>query len=83
VPVVVTTVDNKQYLVSTLGPESNWLKDVEAGNGEAILRQGRPRSVRLVAIAPNEMAPILKCALQPVAANTSRCLSTRRCPSSS
>jgi hypothetical protein len=60
VPLVVTTVDDKQYLVSMLGPGSNWIKNVEAANGEAVLHHGRPRSVRLVAIAPNERAPILK-----------------------
>lgn len=60
VPLVVTTVGEKQYLVSMLGPKSNWIENVEAANGYAILRQGRPRSVRLMAIVPNERAPILK-----------------------
>jgi hypothetical protein len=60
VPMVVTTVDDKQYVVSMLGPGSNWVKNVEAANGNAVLRQGRPRSVHLVAIAPSERVPILK-----------------------
>ena len=60
VPIVVTTVDDKQYLVSMLGPGSNWVKNVEAANGDAVLRQAPPRSVHLVAIAPNERALILK-----------------------
>jgi hypothetical protein len=60
VPMVVTTVDDRQYLVSMLGPDSNWVKNVEAANGHAVLRQGRPRPVRLIPIELNEKAPILK-----------------------
>jgi len=60
VPMVVVTVDDRQYLVSMLGPESNWVKNVEAASGEAVLRQGRPRPVRLVEVAPEERAVILK-----------------------
>jgi hypothetical protein len=60
VPMVVTTIDGKQYVVSMLGPGSNWVKNLEAANGNAVLHKGRPRSVHLVAIAPNQRAPILK-----------------------
>ncbi len=60
VPMVVTTVDDKQYLVSMLGPGSNWVKNVEAANGEAVLSLGRTRPVHLVAIPPIERAPVLK-----------------------
>lgn len=60
VPMVVASLDGKQYLVSMLGAGSNWVKNIEAANGRAVLRQGRPRPVRLVAVAPDERAPILK-----------------------
>lgn len=59
-PVVIATFEGKQYLVSMLGPGSAWVKNVDAAGGEAVLRQGRPRRVRLVAIPPIERAPILK-----------------------
>ena len=60
VPMVVATVDGEQYLVSMLGAGSNWVKNVEAANGEAFLRHGRPRPVHLVAIDADQRAPILK-----------------------
>jgi hypothetical protein len=59
VPMVVTRVDGAQYLVSTLGAESNWVKNVEAAKGAAFLRHGSARAVHLVAMAANERAPIL------------------------
>ena len=59
-PVVIATVEGKQYLVSMLGPESNWVKNVEAAHGNAILRQGRPHRVHLVSVPPAERAPILR-----------------------
>lgn len=61
VPVVIATVAGKGYLVSMLGPESDWVKNVEAAQGAAVLHEGRrQRSVRLVAVPPAERAPVLK-----------------------
>lgn len=61
VPVVVATVDGAEYLVSMLGPRSEWVRNVEAAGGEAVLRQGARRPVRLVAVtAPAERAPVLR-----------------------
>ena len=59
-PVVIATVAGKRYLVSMLGPRSDWVKNVEAAHGEAVLRQGRPRRVRLVPVPPEQRAPILR-----------------------
>lgn len=59
-PVVIATVEGKRYLVSMLGPESDWVKNVEAAHGDAIIRQGRRRRVHLVAVPPEERAPILR-----------------------
>ena len=58
-PVVIATVEGKRYLVSMLGPGSDWVKNVEAAHGDAVLRQGRRRPVRLVGVSPAERAPIL------------------------
>ncbi len=49
----------ERYLVSMLGPGSDWVKNVEAARGEAVIRQGRRRRVRLVTVPPEQRAPIL------------------------
>src|SRR5262245_44065005 len=59
-PVVITTVGDKQYLVSMLGASSDWVKNVEAAQGDATIRQGRRRRVRLVEVPPPQRAPILR-----------------------
>jgi deazaflavin-dependent oxidoreductase (nitroreductase family) len=58
-PVVIATVAGSRYLVSMLGPGSDWVKNVEAANGDAVLRQGRRRPIHLEAVPPGERAPIL------------------------
>lgn len=58
-PVVIATVDGSRYLVSMLGPGSDWVKNVEAAHGEAVLRQRRRLPIRLVGVPPAERAPIL------------------------
>jgi deazaflavin-dependent oxidoreductase (nitroreductase family) len=59
-PVVIATVDGHRYLVSMLGPNSEWVKNVEAAHGDAIIRHGRRRRVHLVPVPPAERAPILR-----------------------
>ncbi|MDE3095421.1 MAG: nitroreductase family deazaflavin-dependent oxidoreductase [Chloroflexota bacterium] len=58
--VVITTVEDQRYLVSMLGPQSEWVKNVEAANGDAVIRQGRRRRVHLAPVLPAERAPILR-----------------------
>jgi deazaflavin-dependent oxidoreductase (nitroreductase family) len=53
-PVVIATVGGKPYLVSMLGPESDWVKNVEAARGDAVIRQGRRRRVQLVEVLPEQ-----------------------------
>jgi deazaflavin-dependent oxidoreductase (nitroreductase family) len=60
VPVVIATVDGERYLVSMLGPGSDWVLNVEAAQGKAVIRHGRRRRVQLVAVPPEERAPILR-----------------------
>ena len=57
---VIATVSGKDYLVSMLGADSDWVKNVEAAHGDAVIRQGRRRPVRLVAVPPEQRAPILR-----------------------
>ena len=59
-PVVIATVEGQRYLVSMLGPGSDWVKNVEAAHGNAVIRQGRRRRVHLVAVPPEQRAPILR-----------------------
>jgi deazaflavin-dependent oxidoreductase (nitroreductase family) len=59
-PVVIATVDGQRYLVSMLGTESEWVKNVEALDGEAVLRQGRRQRVHLVPVPAEQRAPILQ-----------------------
>jgi len=55
-PVVITRYEGKSFLVSMLGPKSEWVKNVDAAHGDAVIRQGRRRAVRLVPISANERA---------------------------
>jgi len=57
---VIATVEGKRYLISMLGPASDWVKNVEAARGDAVVRQGRRHRVRLVLVPPEQRAPILR-----------------------
>jgi deazaflavin-dependent oxidoreductase (nitroreductase family) len=59
-PIVIVTLDGGRYLVSMLGADSDWVKNVEAANGEAVLCQGRRQPVRLTAVPVEQRAPILR-----------------------
>jgi deazaflavin-dependent oxidoreductase (nitroreductase family) len=59
-PVVIATVDGSRYLVSMLGPGSEWVKNIEAADGDAVIRQGRRRPVHLVGVSPEQRAPVLR-----------------------
>lgn len=58
--VAIATVDGREYLVSMLGPQSEWVKNVEASGGAASLRHGRRRPVQLMPIPPDQRAPVIK-----------------------
>jgi deazaflavin-dependent oxidoreductase (nitroreductase family) len=63
-PVVKTVVDGQQYLVSMLGNDVNWVQNVRAAGGQAVLRSGGRKEVRLEEIPADERAPILRAYLQ-------------------
>jgi hypothetical protein len=48
-PIVIVTLEERRYVVSMLGPDSDWVKNVEAARGDAVLRQGQRRTVKLSA----------------------------------
>jgi deazaflavin-dependent oxidoreductase (nitroreductase family) len=63
-PVVIADYEGKRYLVAMLGPRANWVKNVRAAGGRAVLRHGHRESVHLDAVDPGARAPILKRYLQ-------------------
>jgi hypothetical protein len=59
-PVVVADFQGERYLVSMLGDNTNWVRNVRAAGGRAFLRHGRREAVRLCEVEPAERAPILR-----------------------
>lgn len=63
-PVVIADVDGERYLVSMLGEDVAWVRNVRAAGGRAVMRHGRRRQVGLDEVPPARRAPILKAYLQ-------------------
>ncbi|HET7475651.1 MAG TPA: nitroreductase/quinone reductase family protein [Dermatophilaceae bacterium] len=59
-PVVVAEYHGQRYLVSMLGENASWVRNVRAAGGQAVLRRHGARDVRLLEVAPGERAPILR-----------------------
>ncbi len=59
-PLAMIEVDGKQYLVSMLGANANWVKNVKAASGDAWLRHGVHEHVHLEEVDIQQRAPILK-----------------------
>jgi hypothetical protein len=59
-PVVIAEFEGSRYLVSMLGENVNWVRNVRAANGRAVLRHGRRETVRLEEVEPSARAPILR-----------------------
>jgi deazaflavin-dependent oxidoreductase (nitroreductase family) len=57
---VVITHAGQRYLVSMLGDDSEWLRNVRAAGGEAFVKRLWSRPVRLSEVPPAERGPILK-----------------------
>jgi hypothetical protein len=52
--------EGSRYLVSMLGDNSEWVKNVRATGGEAFIKRGRLNPVKLTELPPQDRAPILK-----------------------
>ena len=63
-PVVVTILEGQRYLVSMLGNDAQWVQNVRAASGRAVLRSGGREEVALEEIPADQRAPILKAYLQ-------------------
>ena len=63
-PLVEAEVDGDRYLVSMLGEEVNWVRNVRASGGRVALQSGRREEVRLDEVPVSQRAPILKAYLK-------------------
>ena len=63
-PLAMTVMNGQRYLVSMLGREVNWVKNIRAAHGKAQLRHGITEQVMLEEVDVSLRAPILKAYLQ-------------------
>lgn len=63
-PLVIARVAGMRYLVSMLGEDVAWVRNVRAAGGRAVLRHFGREDVRLEEVPPGERAPILKAYLR-------------------
>lgn len=63
-PLVMVVLDGERYLVSMLGADVDWVRNVKAAGGEVILRHGRREHVYLQEVAADKRAPVLKAYLK-------------------
>ncbi len=59
-PLVLADYDGGRYLVAMLGNETNWVRNVQAAGGLAVLRYGRTERVRLDLVEPGRRGAILR-----------------------
>jgi deazaflavin-dependent oxidoreductase (nitroreductase family) len=59
-PVVIADWEGGEYLVSMLGEQANWVKNVRADGGAAVLRRGRREEVTLKEVDVADRAPIIR-----------------------
>ena len=60
VPLATVRYRGRWYLVSMLGDQPNWVRNVRAAGGDAVLTHGRRRPVRLIEVPIAERAPIIR-----------------------
>lgn len=63
-PLVMVVVAGERYLVSMLGAETAWVRNVRAANGQAVLRHGKSERVRLEEVPVEQRGRILHAYLQ-------------------
>lgn len=60
VPLVIVPYRFHWYLVSMLGERANWVRNVRANEGDAVLLHGHRRPVHLVEVPVSQRAPIVR-----------------------
>jgi deazaflavin-dependent oxidoreductase (nitroreductase family) len=63
-PVAITIVAGERYLVSMLGEKVQWVQNVRASGGRAVLRSAKREQIHLEEVPTADRAPILKAYLQ-------------------
>ncbi len=63
-PLAMTVMNGERYLVSMLGEETNWVRNVRAASGRARLVHGISEQIVLKEVDIKQRAPILKAYLQ-------------------
>jgi hypothetical protein len=58
--VVIPSVGGQQYIVSMFGTISDWVHNIEAARGDAVISHGGSQRVHLVLVPPEDRAPILQ-----------------------
>ena len=84
-PLVLARHDGERYLVSMLGPQAQWVLNVQADDGRAlVLRRRGPEHVRLVEVPVADRAPPARATSTspPAPARTSPCPAEHRSSSS-
>jgi hypothetical protein len=59
-PVVIADLDGERYLVSMLGENTNWVRNVRAADGRAVLRHGVREVIQLDEVPSADRAPIIR-----------------------
>ena len=60
-PLALADYEGERYLVAMLGEHTNWVRNVRAAGGRAVLRRGlRRQTVRLAEVDAGARAPILR-----------------------
>ncbi len=60
IPVVVADCDGERYLVSMLGENSAWVRNLRAAGGDAVIRHRSREAVRLTEVPAGQRPPVLK-----------------------
>lgn len=63
-PLVMAVVEGERYLVSMLGADVAWVRNLRAAGGSALLRHGRTERVHLEEVPVEERGPLLKAYLK-------------------
>ena len=59
-PLVVADYQGRRYLVGMFGRDTNWVRNVRAADGHAVLRHGASEAVQLDEVEAGQRAPILR-----------------------
>jgi hypothetical protein len=84
-PVVVADYEGERYLVAMLGQQTNWVRNLRAGDGRAVLQHGQREDVSLVEDLSDKRAAILRgtSTWRPEHVRSSRSSAVRRSANSS